>query len=291
MTRAARRRGLIPAVAFAALLAILLLFVANVGDITLGPGEPAASPAPTDDTSSTKLSQGLDLDPELVRHLLFAAFTVSLIIVLVSAMASHLLRRWLYFTIGLFGAILAFDFFCAMIPPTSVAPVDDVPVRRDVAAGSSTDRNPTDWSRALIALGLSVGAGALLVAGSSGVIRYWQARRRQRRDADLAQSLEDLAGRATAPDSGVDVVVWCYHEMLELLSDREQIRHDAMTAREFADCLRELGLPTAAVDRLTRLFELVRYGHRDGGPLADRAAANLDAIRRADAGPPVTKPG
>lgn len=66
-------------------------------------------------------------------------------------------------------------------------------------------------------------------------------------------------------ESGVDlrnVIVRCYMDMCQILADRRGIqREQTMTPREFELELQKLGFPPSAVQRLTRLFELVRYGN------------------------------
>lgn len=82
--------------------------------------------------------------------------------------------------------------------------------------------------------------------------------------ADIARSsLRDLS---SGRDSG-DVIINCYLRMSNTVADKRQLRRDeAMTPREFALHLEKAGLPGDAVQRLTRLFEAVRYGDRKSGP-------------------------
>jgi hypothetical protein len=76
-------------------------------------------------------------------------------------------------------------------------------------------------------------------------------------------SLEDLsAGRNSS-----DVIINCYLRMSDVVSNRRQLHREiAMTPYEFAIRLEQAGLPGNAVNRLTRLFEGVRYGERKSGP-------------------------
>jgi hypothetical protein len=66
-------------------------------------------------------------------------------------------------------------------------------------------------------------------------------------------------------ESGVDlrnVIIRCYKDMCQTLADQRGIqREQNMTPREFELELQNLGIPQSAVQRLTRLFELVRYGN------------------------------
>ena len=80
-----------------------------------------------------------------------------------------------------------------------------------------------------------------------------------------------------------DVVLRCYREMSELLSERQHVPfQEAMTAREFERQLRRAGVRDEHVSQLSRLFEEVRYGGRASGPLEEeRALECLRAVERA----------
>ena len=103
------------------------------------------------------------------------------------------------------------------------------------------------------------------------VYRGWQSRygalkRSQPLDeiAKIARSsLHDLSsGRNSS-----DVIINCYLRMSDVVSSKRQLQREiAMTPHEFAARLERAGLPGDAVNRLTRLFEGVRYGDRRSGP-------------------------
>jgi hypothetical protein len=100
------------------------------------------------------------------------------------------------------------------------------------------------------------------------VYRAWQAV-----NVRPAQSLQDLAriARASLRDlsSGretTDVIMNCYFRMSDVVADKRHLQRGlGMTPAEFASRLEEAGLPGDAVQRLTRLFEAVRYGERRAG--------------------------
>ena len=72
-------------------------------------------------------------------------------------------------------------------------------------------------------------------------------------------SLRDLSQGGDA----TDVIMKCYFRMSNVVSDKRRLyRADSMTPAEFATRLEQAGLPGDAVQRLTRLFEGVRYGGR-----------------------------
>ncbi|MFP3896341.1 MAG: DUF4129 domain-containing protein [Anaerolineales bacterium] len=96
----------------------------------------------------------------------------------------------------------------------------------------------------------------------------------------LAQEAQEAIG---AVRSGVDLndaVTRCYFEMTRILREQRGIhRQRAMTPREFETRLEEIGLPPEQIQRLTRLFERVRYGDKNPSEREeDQAIASLTAI-------------
>jgi Domain of unknown function (DUF4129) len=68
-------------------------------------------------------------------------------------------------------------------------------------------------------------------------------------------------------------------------------RHQAMTPREFAVRLEQIGLPARSVSRLTRLFEQARYGSHQSTPGQVQEATDcLAEITRAVTEPSVSGP-
>jgi len=136
------------------------------------------------------------------------------------------------------------------IPPAPVFSPPDIP----------------PWQSFLISLGLAL---ALLLL-TWGLLRWW------RRIHDLRASLRplndlaadarsSLAALAAGQEAG-DVILRCYARMSETVEEkRGLVRQQAMTPAEFARRLEQAGLPGDPVQRLTRLFEAVRYGARKSG--------------------------
>lgn len=94
--------------------------------------------------------------------------------------------------------------------------------------------------------------------------------------AEAEAALDELRGGAEVRDA----IFRCYLEMNQGLRQRlGLVRDEGMTPREFEAELTRAGLPQHAVQRLTRLFESVRYG-RQSGTETDReeAVACLEAI-------------
>jgi len=76
-------------------------------------------------------------------------------------------------------------------------------------------------------------------------------------------SLHDLSsGREST-----DVILNCYFRMSDVVGNKKNMQRGlSMTPAEFATNLEGSGLPGGAVQRLTRLFESVRYGSQKTGP-------------------------
>lgn len=89
-------------------------------------------------------------------------------------------------------------------------------------------------------------------------------------------SLHDLS---QGGDS-TDVIMKCYFRMSSVVSDKRKLhRKESMTPGEFATRLEQAGLPGEAVQRLTHLFESVRYGgYRSSPKEVNEAVACLTSI-------------
>ena len=118
---------------------------------------------------------------------------------------------------------------------------------------------PPQW----LIFGVSLVLAGLIVGG------IWFIRRR--RDASdlslaLASETRQALDRLRAGADREDTILRCYSEMARLLDRRRGVKRKAtMTAREFESHLTREGVPAAPLQRLTRLFELVRYGHKNLG--------------------------
>ena len=98
--------------------------------------------------------------------------------------------------------------------------------------------------------------------------------------AELAEQAEDAVEAIRAGADLRDTVVLCYYRMSQALQEQRGIwRETAMTPREFETYLARSGIPVEHVQRLTRLFEKVRYGAKTMGAEDERQAlSSLGAI-------------
>jgi hypothetical protein len=118
---------------------------------------------------------------------------------------------------------------------------------------------PPHWLTLLFSTLFLLGVGL-------GLYHWWQHRRTNRSERSL--TLAELSRRAELAIAELrqgqrldDVILRCYREMAETVSAQRGVRRGQdVTPREFERELLRAELPPQAVQRLTRLFELVRYG-------------------------------
>jgi hypothetical protein len=106
-----------------------------------------------------------------------------------------------------------------------------------------------------------------LVIVALGVLIFlivWYNRKRNDEFVDrIATEMQSAIDELQAGGDIRNVVVRCYSEMIQALKEQRGIQKNAsLTPREFEDALKKNGLPLEPVHELTRLFELVRYGHK-----------------------------
>lgn len=143
--------------------------------------------------------------------------------------------------------------------------------------GEKSIPNPPEWLVFMFSLGMS----SLLL---STVLFLFRRLRRRPKPLEVVarkaqKAIEEL-------QSGADLeaeVIRCYFEMNQVLSRQLGLkRKRTMTTREFENYLQEEGLPDIHIRRLTRLFEMVRYGAKNlGEPENRQAIACLTAIVQA----------
>jgi len=156
----------------------------------------------------------------------------------------------------------------------AVTPVPD----EVVASASEFASSSPQWVVLLVALILAI----LTVAGLLGAARFFWLRSHVP-SSPLEQLAQEAQEAIVALEAGADItdtVMRCYFEMSRVLDEQRGIRRaGAMTPREFERQLKAVGLPGAQVERLTRLFEGVRYGARVADEQEERqAVACLTAI-------------
>jgi hypothetical protein len=167
----------------------------------------------------------------------------------------------------------------ALVPTLGPTPAAVTPGPDEIVASATEFASSSpQWVILLVALILALLAmGGLLAA----IQFFW---RRSHVPASPLQQLAQEAQQALVElEAGADVkdtVMRCYFEMSRVLDEQQGMRRaGTMTPREFEQQLKAVGLPGAHVQRLTRLFEAVRYGARVANEREERqAVACLTAI-------------
>ena len=104
----------------------------------------------------------------------------------------------------------------------------------------------------------------LVTLAGFAVYRIWNRLSRRWKTVPAGDLADEARLALDSLRAGADVrntVIRCYTEMCRLVDERRNIqRQQGMTTREFESVLLKEGLPGESVDRITRLFERVRYG-------------------------------
>lgn len=146
-------------------------------------------------------------------------------------------------------------------------PLDGVEVNERPEVGE-----PPSWFRAFVALFpaiFTVAAGLFLIR------RYLANSNATPLAAEIAQNAEEALLEI---EQGYDLrgaIIGAYVQMTETVRrNRGIVRKSAVTASEFVEVLQKAGLPLSPVERLTRLFEQVRYSPDTPGVRDQREAVS-----------------
>lgn len=151
------------------------------------------------------------------------------------------------------------------------------PVEGDVASLTFTPSEPSDLFLFLI----------MLVIALVFSITVWRSYHWWQEQADQVNPLDEIANMArvslrelSLQAPARDAIINCYENMSQAVSKRRGLdRKVTMTAGEFAQKLRNAGLPDKPVNHLTHLFESARYSpHPSTQKDIDEAVACLTSI-------------
>jgi hypothetical protein len=189
-----------------------------------------------------------------------------------------LIRRFIRLALTFWGLFYIFKNYGHLIPALNLEAAAGPPAQSsNVKTVAPPEFVPSEISPTFSYL-VSFGVALLLIVIIWALYRGWQkyvALSNRKPLDEIAQiarsSLRDLsAGRDSS-----DVIINCYLRMSDVVSNKRHLhRAIAMTPHEFALHLEQAGLPADAVNRLTRLFEAVRYGDRKSRPKDVNEAVN-----------------
>ncbi len=290
---AVQRRRILLGGAFVVLFGILFVLIGGLNSTTFLPGKPLPNPFTAVDLApfAGTASQGT-WGMNTARLIVQILFILALVVIVVFAIFSSEFR-WILLTIALILVVIL-----AILSQIEIKQRDgqvEMQEQPDIVFGEPPppvppvhveipDARATDWLMILTALG---SAAVLTGIGLFLLLRVYPAFQKHRTERNLL--LDELGQRAheavTRIRAGGDpraAILRCYKEMSEVVSREERIQNFSyFTPREFAARLRSSGMMVAHVDRLTAIFEQVRYGGRPGGAFVDEAIGCLEALEGA----------
>jgi len=270
-----------------ALLALLLL-AGELKNVSFEPGQTVSRTESRTIQFAVERTIAQITDVPFWKQIVFW-LTVFLIVLLVSSLLSPEFRKRLILSFIRFAAlVIVFLYIIKYNPGLFQGLFNFAQADANSGAGASANNpppvfQPPQISSFLLYL-ISFGIFLLLIIGFIVFSRWWS-----RRQAWLKshRSLEEIADAARASLDDLasgrdwdDVIIKCYARMSHVVDARRGIhRANAMTPAEFAVWLVRAGLPREPVQRLTHLFETVRYGgRRSGSEEIDEATNCLKSI-------------
>jgi len=272
-------------VASSALLLVLILpLIGNIHDIEFQSRRGVEFSAAASGVGGTAESRGWLIFTMVLRvmFVLAAAVFIFQIIVNKSFRRLYLVLMLIFFGALTASKILGWD--TREVPETVPAaegtlwehpPEEDLgiqPVEREV--------EPSNVQTILLAIALS---SIVVVAGGVALTKWLKARPEATDDGyeEILGSITDAAHRLRAGEDPRTVVLFCYQEMIRILSIKGKIDASCLTPREFEVRLHDLGMSGESISQLTVIFEIVRYSGRVDDTFAARALTCLEAIQEA----------
>ncbi|MGB9861170.1 MAG: DUF4129 domain-containing protein [Candidatus Bipolaricaulaceae bacterium] len=263
---------------FGILLVLVLIFLAWALNGTEFRG---GRPFPAANTKSVSAPvSGSPIPGDWAVDLLRITFFLGLVLASLALVLSRNFRKHaLYLLITLLTFVCAWYLLSRLSPSPSPAPVETPSAGNFPEEGGSQGEGlpkPPHWAIYLAALVLGLGLSLWL---GPKLAKALEQKHTKKAIQDVAQEAVAELKRGLPVD---DVVLRAWLRMVELLTLRSGMRDQPhLTPREFAESLKKLGFKHEAVDILTKLFEEVRYGHKESGPRREQALDALAALERA----------
>lgn len=263
---------------FGILLILVLIFLAwalNGTEFRGGRPFPAANTKSLGTPVSGNPIPG-DWAVDLLRITLFLGLVLAFLAFIISR---NFRKHALYLLITLLTFACAWYLLSRFPPSSSPAPAEAPSSGNFPEEGGSQGEwvpKPPNWAVYLAALVLGLGLSLWL---GPKLAKALERKHTKRAIQDVAQRAVAELKRGAPVD---DVVLRAWLRMVEILTLRSGMRDQPhFTPREFAENMKKLGFKHEAVDILTKLFEEVRYGHKESGPRREQAIAALAALERA----------
>jgi len=267
-------------------LAGLFLAAISLSHLQFQVGRPFSSGSnQTTSSSQTPSASGSDLILLILRGFMALAAIVLLIHIFINLRTPEGRRRLLYEVI-LLALVLAIVFFVSEITQktspdqtqsqaANLAPPTGLQIPNSNPTDQFTPGKPSSW----LVYGLSLRLAAILVGVIALVVRqFWRQRRASPPAKDrIAEAAQDAMNALASGGNLKDVIERCYLQMSQVLAEERNLRRETvMTPAEFEQFLVLNGVPEIPIQRLTRLFEAVRYGQMQPGNNEEQQA--LDSL-------------
>jgi hypothetical protein len=275
-------------VAFLGVLGVLYLLIGNLAGMELQSA--VSTPVETPDRGDPAPLAASEGEPRAVAPVQIALrvlIILAILVLVLGTLLSRSFRRDFLQRVVVTGVTLVFMILFAvlLVNRAGIEPsdedaqtyVDETPV----AAATAEE----DGSSSQVALALAILVGATVLAGAGWVTTRLLARRQRQLESpdvlrEIAEAARTASRRLRDGDPLSRVVLDCYAEMSQLLAQEEHVTYDDyLTPREFAQRLRARGMESEHAERLTQIFEVVRYGGRSDARLADEALDCLTSVR------------
>jgi hypothetical protein len=283
------RRNLVLLLSLVA-IGVLVVLVSGVRDLKFQPGIPIV----LDESERQGLETSLDsttritLGKQVVFWISVAGVVVLISFLVVPELRKRLLRILLNIGLTLFILSYLYENRLLSLPGFLDGEASNAGPSNPGADGALTPQVfvPPEESSVLSFI-ISFGLIFMFLLSAWLLFRWW---RRMRAPVPVFDSLTDFAAIARRSlkeiSSGREwqgVIQECYLRMSDAVNNKRGIyRSESMTTGEFAVKLEQSGLPSQSVNRLTRLFEAVRYGaHKAVKSDVDEAVACLTDILHA----------
>jgi len=272
-------------VAFTAILIVLILpLIGNIHDIEFRPAREI-------DFSGVATAGGMPPDSPgwafvtILMRIFLALAAVVLIFQLV--VSKEMRRLYLVLILIVGGVLIATEFLgCDQQTPEEIATVEHEDIWGVPAEGDLNPRpveQEIEASNFLYVILAIVLSSIVVIVGGFFLLKLLKSRPQVIDDGynEILESITDAAHRIRAGEDPYTVVLFCYQEMIRILSTKGNIDATYLTPREFEHRLRGAGLAGDHIAQLTGIFEIVRYAGRVDDSFAARALACLDAIQEA----------
>ena len=216
----------------------------------------------------------------MARFIFWVVVPLAILYALISPEGRRQLARLLPVITG----ILLLAYFLRQLPKRERSQEMELALG-DLAGGEVALPSPPDFvvdPPAWFLLSINLLLGLVIM----GIIWFLWRRLRRRPDNAQIRLIQEAEKALVELQAGKDfrnTIIRCYAEMSYVLSEDQKVkRRQAMTPREFEQQLAAMGLDDTHIERLTRLFERTRYGHKSPTGREEREAVDcLSAIIRA----------